>query len=345
MKNCPVCNELLGDNVEKCFKCKHEFQKKFYCSKCNKPLENEKSSCECGGWAVSPIVYVYDNNIMDWTRKELKSNARSRLRSMLFLAILACILISPFINMRFTISRPTPAGPVFSFTDQNGSPVHYYYIDATRQYDTTDDHISAPAKLNLSIGWLTKAILKNPDIHKLQHLVMLASLLLFIITVLLINPYIVGLNRFFMSDISGKTQFKAIFYGLGGGRYIPVVKIMFIRELKTLLWTLLLIIPGIIKAYEYMMIPYILSENPDISSEEAFRISKEMMYGNKWDVFVLDLSFILWELLSLLTLGIAEIIWVAPYKEATKAQLYHKFRRYYLGKGLLQAKQLPGYDD
>jgi uncharacterized membrane protein len=74
-------------------------------------------------------------------------------------------------------------------------------------------------------------------------------------------------------------------------------------------------------------------------------ISKKMMYGNKWNVFVLDLSFILWDFLSLLTLGIAGIVWVVPYKCATKAELYHKFRIAYLYYDYAGANQLKGYEE
>ena len=61
----------------------------------------------------------------------------------------------------------------------------------------------------------------------------------------------------------------------------------------TFLWSLLLIIPGIVKSYEYRMIPYLLADHPEMSKDEAFAASKAMIDGNKWDAFVLDFSFIL----------------------------------------------------
>lgn len=70
-----------------------------------------------------------------------------------------------------------------------------------------------------------------------------------------------------------------------------IVKITFFMQIKLMLWTLLFIIPGIIKALEYSMIPYILAERPDISSEEAFRLSKELTDYQKTELFVLELSF------------------------------------------------------
>jgi uncharacterized membrane protein len=77
-----------------------------------------------------------------------------------------------------------------------------------------------------------------------------------------------------------------------------------------------------VKAYEYRMIPYILAENPHMSKKEVFAASKSMMIGNKWKAFVLDLSFLGWHILSVFTVGILELFYVAPYMYATNAALY-----------------------
>ena len=97
---------------------------------------------------------------------------------------------------------------------------------------------------------------------------------------------------------------------------------MFFRGLYTFLWSLLFIIPGIIKSYEYRMIPYLLAENPEMDMEEAFSLTRQMMTGDKANTFILDLSFIGWNLLSALTLGILSIFYVNPYQHLTNAQLY-----------------------
>ena len=101
---------------------------------------------------------------------------------------------------------------------------------------------------------------------------------------------------------------------------------MFFRDLYTFLWMLLFIIPGIIKSYEYQMIPYILAENPEISRNEAFQLSKDMMYGNKWKSFVLDLSFLGWEILNICTFGILGIFYVNAYEDQTEAALYETIK-------------------
>ena len=101
---------------------------------------------------------------------------------------------------------------------------------------------------------------------------------------------------------------------------------MFIRDIFIVLWSLLLIVPGIVKSYEYMMIPYLLAEDPSMSREEAFAKSKAMMDGNKWNAFVLDLSFIGWLILGCITLNLVNIFYVNPYMYLTRAELYRTLR-------------------
>lgn len=91
------------------------------------------------------------------------------------------------------------------------------------------------------------------------------------------------------------------------------------------LWTLLLIIPGIIKLFSYSMAPYILADNPELTASEALNKSKEIMDGHKFDLFVLQLSFFWWYMLSAITCGIASI-YVIPYVSATTANFYNSIK-------------------
>ena len=101
-----------------------------------------------------------------------------------------------------------------------------------------------------------------------------------------------------------------------------IVSGIFLQNLFIFLWSLLLIIPGIVKSYQYRMIPYLLAEDPNLSFSEATRLSTEMMSGEKRDAFVLDLSFLGWQLLSCITCGILGVFYVNPYVQATNAELY-----------------------
>lgn len=101
--------------------------------------------------------------------------------------------------------------------------------------------------------------------------------------------------------------------------------LMFVQSLIIMLWSILLIVPGIMKAFSYSQAFYIMIDNPDIGIMDALRESKEMMYGYRMQMFVLGLSFIGWILLIVVTLGIASI-WVAPYMAVTYAVFYIHLR-------------------
>lgn len=155
------------------------------------------------------------------------------------------------------------------------------------------------------------------------------SLLLFggilLISIFIINPLYVGAMRFYLRSFDKEPKFKDIVYALDN-RYKNIVTIMFLRDLYTLLWCLLLLIPGIVKGYEYRMVPYLLSENPNLQVKEAFYQSREMMRGQKWRAFVLDISFLGWYLLAIITFGVLAILYVTPYKNLTRAALYRRLR-------------------
>lgn len=91
--------------------------------------------------------------------------------------------------------------------------------------------------------------------------------------------------------------------------------------LYTLLWGLLFVIPGFVAAYKYAMAPFIMQENPGMKPKDAITASTELMDGHKLELFFLDLSFIGWELLNLLTLGIGSF-WLDPYMNASRAAFY-----------------------
>lgn len=163
------------------------------------------------------------------------------------------------------------------------------------------------------------------------------------ITVFVTNPVQVGYRRFFMRNRSNQGKFVDLFSAFSS-KYLNIVKGMFTTNLIIMGWTFLFIIPGIVKAYQYFFVPFILSENPDISGARAREISKKMTDGYKFQIFVLELSFIGWILLAalisvplaLLTcclLGVgAKLVYVplGGYMSATYAELYEERREYML---------------
>lgn len=173
----------------------------------------------------------------------------------------------------------------------------------------------------------------------------IAILISLIVEIFLGNVISVGSCRFFMESRINRRSAGVgrIFWGFSCGHYFNIVKVMFLVSVKVLLWSLLFVIPGIIKSYEYQMVPYILSENPGMPGREAFSRSRDMMYGNKWAVFILDLSFLGWILLAgaaamllesmtilnFISFGMVSLLpvcFIMPYISATRAELYGYLR-------------------
>ena len=149
-----------------------------------------------------------------------------------------------------------------------------------------------------------------------------AMLFGFIIKVLVFNPLQVGCQKFFIVNrFQERADLSNIAFGFKSN-WKNLAKTMFLKDIFLIGWTLLFIIPGIIKGYSYRLVPYILAENPDMDSIEAITLSRQMMNGQKMKAFLYDLSFIGWFILTILTLGILGIFWVNPYKDNADAALY-----------------------
>ncbi|MCR4650536.1 MAG: DUF975 family protein [Lachnospiraceae bacterium] len=173
----------------------------------------------------------------------------------------------------------------------------------------------------------------SDDIYAFLGIGMVIFMIIFLIVFIfsmclkafLFNPLETGARTFFRKNLDEPASAGNLGFAFDAN-YMNIVKVNFFRDLYIALWSLLLIIPGIIKKYEYALVPYILSENPDISKDEALAESKELMYGNKWNLFVLQLSFLGWHILSLFTLGLLEIFFTIPYQASTEAAFYEAVR-------------------
>ena len=114
---------------------------------------------------------------------------------------------------------------------------------------------------------------------------------------------------------------------------------MFLKNLYSLLWCFT-IIGGFIKYYSYMLVPYILAENPNMKPSDVIKLSRDMMHGYKWEMFKLDISFIGWRALGLITFNIGNIVFTDPYMNATKVEAYMYLRELSKTKGIKNASML-----
>ncbi|HIZ75188.1 MAG TPA: DUF975 family protein, partial [Candidatus Mediterraneibacter stercoravium] len=144
------------------------------------------------------------------------------------------------------------------------------------------------------------------------------------------NMLLVGERRYFLEAHSYRqAPISKIFFLYKLRCIAGPAWILFCRTVFQLLWGLT-IVGGVIKYYEYRMIPFILAENPKISRRDAFFLSRQLMQHSKWKMFKMHVSFIGWKLLSLLTFGILDLVFVNPYMSASEAELYLTLRRNYV---------------
>lgn len=245
-----------------------------------------------------------------WSRAEIKQRGKHtfRLNYWRCVAITVIIMfIAGGIGGSLGSSVSVPATETQQVADQD--------MDADMDYPVIDNDPLSAASTALLVTFAVTFII----------IFVIALAISCLINVFLGNPIVIGGKRFFVRNLHEKAQIGNMGFAFDTN-YMNIVKVMFFKDLYTILWSLLFIIPGVIKSYEYRMIPYILADNPDVTKEDAFGMSRQMMYGNKWKVFVLDLSFIGWHMLSLMTCGAAEIFYVQPYVEATNAALYESLR-------------------
>ena len=154
----------------------------------------------------------------------------------------------------------------------------------------------------------------------LNGVVIISSIIGALFSIFVTNAITVGLSNYFIKNTDSKPSFADVFSGFKA-KYGRNIGTLLLVGIKTVLWTCLFIIPGIIKSFEYAIIPYILADDAEISSKDAFKKAKQMMRGNKWRLFKLEFSFIGWIILCVLTLGIGTFFLI-PYVDAAMAEFY-----------------------
>lgn len=293
-----------------------------------------------------------------WTRAQLKQKAKDALHRNYWKTILVTLIVFVIggTSSTFTFSNSSDDSDSDVFSEfesiweenqmgglifdqeiefeENVTVPDLEYSDQYEQDDTSDEYWEGYYDGNFEIieedfSWMdslmTSEVLAFAGIFVVVLILaaIVAAVMIFLMTAFIYNPLEVGTNRFFFKNLNESAEVKEIAYAFDHS-YKNVVKILFIRNMCIFGWSLLFVIPGIVKGYEYMMIPYLLAENPSLSKEQAFALSKQMMTGNKWKAFILEWSFIGWDFLSACTLGILSVFYVQPYKCLTYAALYEE---------------------
>ena len=249
-----------------------------------------------------------------WTRALLKANAKTVLRRSYWRVFLMCLiasLLSGGVNLNF-----------------NTSDAQAGYQGASQVFS----HLIGGDLLSALLGMAFAMV------SALALVLVLAAALCWGI---LISPVIdVGQCRYMIQNRAGTVSLGTLFSGFTNS-YWNTVSGMFYANLRIFLHFLLLIVPGIIKMYQYTFVPFLLAENPDLDPARAAEISTLMTDGEKWNIFVLDLSFLGWNILGGLLFGIGTFF-VTPYYTATQAELYAAMRAKALAAGSVSEAELSG---
>ena len=167
---------------------------------------------------------------------------------------------------------------------------------------------------------ITQVLSGDKDSPAILHLI---GLVLFILAL----PLTWGYQSLFLGAVrGGEATAKDLFEGYNKELFSRVLTTTLLYYVYVLLWSLLLLIPGCIKAYSYAMTPFILKDNPEMKNNAAIEESMRMMDGHKLELFLLDLSFIGWALLSLLTCGIG-FLWLTPYMNMARVNFYEDLKK------------------
>lgn len=292
-----------------------------------------------------------------WTRAELKEKAKINFKRLYKQSVIVCIIVyllgaifdggynstSNRVENSVTYNQSQDSGDIY---ENDAFDEEFNLENKTHSVSEFTEKYSIGGVIENFFEFIFNSIYNLFSGISMAIIVVISiciALIGVVLKVLIFNPIIIGKNNFFMGIREDERKVGDIFFLFKDSKFIkPAITIFFV-DLFTLLWTLLLIIPGIIKHYQYFMIEYILSENPDIDRKRAFELSKYMMDGQILETFVLDLSFIGWDILSSITFGLVGIFYVNPYREATYAELYAALREEAIQNGFTDVNELPGF--
>ncbi len=279
-----------------------------------------------------------------WDRKELKQRGMAAFKANYWRTVLVCFLLSFFVlggsasvggarrslNITHVYNTPGVQSSQSGEITVNGTS----YGSVTDALEALDDLDFDDLELDELLSAGSQAFDSDSETGAAILAVVGAVIVLVVAIVLLLssvlkifvlNPLEAGCGNFLLHNATGESDLGDIGFGFTPD-YWRNVKTLFLRDLFRFLWGLLLIVPGIIKRYSYRMAPYILADRPELSGTEVLTLSRQMMDGHKWKTFVLDLSFLGWNILSALTFGLLGVFYVNPYRQCTNAELYRELK-------------------
>ena len=263
-----------------------------------------------------------------WDRKELKEKGKAAFKANYWKCVLVGLLLVLFAagtgasTSRTTVNNMNPANNNGITVVSDGTGTTYVMDNQTAGEiaNAIEESAVAAAMQDPAFQVAVRSLFVAAG-----AVLLVIALVSFCLRLLVFNPLEVGCRGFFTRNTEAPAELNELKKGFHP--YGRTVGAMLLRDVFLFLWFLLFVIPGLIKIYSYRMVPYILADDPEIGAKDAITLSRQMMDGHKWNTFVLDLSFIGWNLLSLLTFGLVGVFYANPYQYSTNAELYKVLKK------------------
>lgn len=304
-------------------------------------------------------------------RTLLKNNAKITMKRNFWMMVLVCC-IGTFLGGDFTGLNASAVNYVNLITNMNSGAIEpEFYINRSsnnQNYSYSYNYKDIYDAFTKGLQNISDELFGSNTLGTVLFVILVVSVVFFAIYILTIvfrflvgsflgAPIAVGRNRFFMKNRLGEGKLSDLFAAFGRNRYMKIVGTMFRTNIRIFLWSLLFWIPGIIKLYEYFFVGYIMSENPNIDFKRAKELSSALTNGHKWEMFVLNLSFLGWYMvyicevvvLCICSCGLLALPAVllgyplVAYQRATYAELYEERREYALMSGMATPRELIGF--
>lgn len=245
-------------------------------------------------------------------RSLMKKRAKELLRNRRWMCVAVCAL--PLAIQSLSGSSGVPS----SFSEESVSSIPFEYSDWL--YDFTISAIIFALIFNLAFTFAVSAFATN-------------------------QLTIGGCRYFLKYRRNNPVDFTEIFRSYKDKTFLNIAKVTIVRDIYVALFSIIFIVPGIIKALEYWAVDYILSVRPDIDRQEAFDLSDRLTDGHKGELFMLELSFLGWHILSLCTFSVVGVLYAYPYMRLTYAEYFSYLRYEAIRKGIISPYDIPDYED
>lgn len=282
--------------------------------------------------------------------KEIKSNAKKNLKNNYFknvIVVFICtILVFGGINystkniLDVDITSKENIEVINNYKNKSNSEILDDLLEKTTEEKEYEEYVSNKFTRGVLSVFVNEVVSTKSILFSLLEgvnnflgnkvstaiIIIIANILIYVFKKFFISALEVGKARYFLEQRRyKKTNVDRILYPYKKKKGIRNSIILFIRDLKLILWSFT-IVGVFIKYYEYLMIPYILAENPNINRKEAFRLSKKLMDGNKFNMFKIDLSILGYKILGLFTFNLFNVFYTNVYKETLYGELYVNIR-------------------